>query len=1154
MSEPIQPGTPPAQNNAAAKKTVSGGFHLSAPFIKRPVATFLLSAAIILAGAVAYKLLPVASLPQVDFPVINVSASLPGADPETVASSIATPLERQFGRIAGVNQMTSVSSIGSTNITMQFDLNRDVNGAARDVQAAINAARTNLPANLPSNPNYRKANPSDPPIMIISLTSDIVPVPQIYDAADSILAQKLSQVVGVGQVSIAGSAKPAVRIIANPTVLNGYGLGLNTLANALADVNVNRPKGYLSDNSTRMSISTTDQLSGSASYKPLIIAYKNGAPVRVQDVADVTDSVENIETGGSINGKPGILLIIFKSPGANIIDTVDKIESLLPMLQASISPAIKLDVVVDRTLSIRASVNEVTRTLIISIFLVILVVFIFLREVRSTLIPSVSVPLSLLGTCGVMYLLGYTIDNLSLMALTISTGFVVDDAIVVIENITRHLEDGLSPFDAAMLGSKEIGFTVLSMSTSLIAVFIPILLMPGILGRLFREFAITLSASIMISLVVSLTATPMLSAKFLQPHDRNKHGRIYLFGERMFDKLRGEYVRGLRWVLRHQKITGLVWLSTLVLTVALYFIVPKGFFPQEDIGRLSGQIRGQQDVSFIEMQKKMKDLAAIVQKDPAVQSVLAFLGGSASNQAQMFVILKDPKYRPKGDTAEVIMTRLRPKLNHEPGAQLFLQAQQDLNIGGRQSASQYQFTLSSDSLADLDLWAPKLTAQMEKLPELRDVVTDQLNAGLREQLVIDRDTASRLGLTPSDIDNALYDAFGQRQVSTIYAPLNQYHVVMAVDDSFQDNPDDLSQIYVRHGATGTAAANSASGAPALPAASAAPPPDGTIRTEPAGTGAPVANATTATPASTTTASTTTVTTTNTAAVDTNTTTAAVAPAATDNTSVPLSVIAHYTETRSALAVNHQGPFPAATISFNLAPGTSLSQATDAITKAENDLGMPATIHTGFQGTAQAFQSSLGSEPVLILLALVAVYIVLGMLYESFIHPLTILSTLPSAGVGALLALLLFKLDLSVIAMIGMLLLIGIVKKNAIMMIDFALVAEREHGKSPEEAIYEACLLRFRPIMMTTMAAMLGGVPLAISNSVGSELRRPLGVTIVGGLIVSQMLTLFTTPVVYLYADRFRLWLRSLFGLAEPAKKPNRPPHIAPPELQGAAGD
>jgi multidrug efflux pump len=1123
------------QAEADSSRPINGGFHLSAPFILRPVATFLLSAAILLAGAVAYSLLPVASLPQVDFPVISVNASLPGADPETVASSIATPLERQFGRIAGVNQMTSVSSIGAASIVLQFDLNRDVNGAARDVQAAINAARSNLPANLPSNPTYKKANPSDSPIMIIALTSDTLPIPQIYDAADSILAQKISQVQGVGQVFVGGSAKPAVRIVANPTVLNAYGLGLDTLAKALANVNVNRAKGYLSDDITRQSISTTDQLSGAAEYKPLIIAYKNGAPVRIEDVGDVVDSVEDIHTGGLFNGKPAIVLPVFKSPNANVIDTVDKITALLPTLRASISPAIKLTVAEDRTNSIRASVHEVTKTLIISIFLVILVVFLFLREVRSTLIPSVSVPLSLLGTFGVMYMLGYTIDNLSLMALTISTGFVVDDAIVVIENINRHLEDGLSPFDAAMLGSKEIGFTVLSMSISLIAVFIPILLMPGILGRLFREFAVTLSVSILISLVVSLTTTPMLSAKFLEPHDKRKHGAIYKFGERMFNKLLAEYERGLTWVLSHQIFTGIVWVSTLVLTVVLFIIVPKGFFPQQDIGRLSGQLRGQQDVSFLEMKRKMLDLSAIVQHDPSVDDVITFLGaggpgGGSSNVATMFVQLKDQKLRPKGDTADVIVNRLRPKLNHEPGAALYLQAQQDLNIGGRSSAAQYQFTLSSDSLDDLDTWAPKLTAQMQKLPELRDVVTDQLNNGLREQLVIDRDTASRLGLTPSDIDNALYNAFGQRQVSTIYAPLNQYHVVMTVGDEFQNNPDVLKQIYVRHGSTGTAAANSASSAPAVLAASAAPPADGAIRTEPAGTGAPVAAASTASTSTTT-----------------NTTTAN-----TTNPAVPLSAIAHFEESRSALAVNHQGPFPAATVSFNLAPGVSLSQATDAINKAEAQLGMPTTIRTGFQGTAQAFQSSLSSEPMLILLALIAVYVVLGMLYESFIHPLTILSTLPSAGVGAILALIIFRLDLSVIAMIGILLLIGIVKKNAIMMIDFALIAEREHGKSPRDAIYEACLLRFRPIMMTTMAAMLGGVPLAIGSSVGSELRRPLGVTIVGGLMVSQMLTLFTTPVVYLFFDRLRGKAQQFSGRA--AKTPNRPPHISPPELQGAAGD
>jgi len=1103
MNDELQPGEPLAQS-----KPVSAGFHLSAPFIRRPVATFLLSVAIILAGAVGYSLLPVASLPQVDFPYVSVNASLPGADPETVASSIATPLERQFGRIAGVNQMTSVSSIGSASITLQFDLTRDVNGAARDVQAAINAARTNLPANLPGNPTYRKVNPSDSPILIISLTSNTLPIAQIYDAADSILAQKISQVNGVGQVNVGGSAKPATRIVANPTVLNAYGLGLDTLANSLANVNVNRPKGYLSGDSMRMSISTTDQLNGAAEYKPLIIAYKNGAPVRIEDVADVQDSVEDIHTGGIVNGQPAIMLLIMKSPNANVIQTVDAIMAMLPMLRASISPAIKLSVVSDRTTTIRASVREVTRTLIISIILVILVVFLFLREVRSTLIPSVSVPLSLLGTLGVMYMLGYTIDNLSLMALTISTGFVVDDAIVVIENINRHLEHGLSPFDAAMLGSKEIGFTVLSMSISLIAVFIPILLMPGILGRLFREFAVTLSVAIMFSLVVSLTTTPMLSAKFLEAYGTRKHGPIYKFGERMFNKLAAAYARGLRWVLRHKILTGMVWLATLALTVFLYIIVPKGFFPQQDLGRLSGQIRGQQDVSFVEMKRKMQALSAIVKQDSSVDTVVTFLGGGgggSSNQAGMFVTLLPQNQRPKGDTADAVINRLRPKLAHVPGAQLFLQASQDIQIGGRNSAAQYQYTLSSDNLADLNEWAPKLTEQMQKLPELRDVVTDQLNSGLREQLVIDRDTASRLGLTPSDIDNALYDAFGQRQVSTIYAPLNQYHVVMAVDDSFQNNPDVLNQIYVRHGAAGATAANFASAAPPVLAASAAA---------------------------------------------SHSTTATTAPG---NPAVPLSAIAHFEESRSALAVNHQGPFPAATVSFNLAPGVSLSQATDAINKTESDMGLPSTINTGFQGAAQAFQSSLGSVGALGLLALFTVYIVLGMLYESFIHPLTILSTLPSAGVGALLGLLVFKLDLSVIADIGILLLIGIVKKNAIMMIDFALVAEREHGKTPEEAIYEACMLRFRPIMMTTTAAMLGGLPLALSTTVGSELRRPLGVTIVGGLMVSQMLTLFTTPVIYLFFDWLRGWLRETFGMSRLGKKGPRLPRLLA-ETQGPAGD
>jgi len=1130
--------TAPAQTPLAEE-----GFHLSAPFIRRPVATFLLSIAIILAGAVAYKLLPVSSLPQVEYPVISVGANLPGADPETMASSVATPLERQFGRIAGVNQMTSSSSIGSSSITLQFDLGRDINGAARDVQAAINAARTNLPANLPGNPTYRKSNPSDSPILLLALTSDTIPVPQMYDAADSILAQKISQVDGVGQVFVTGSAKPAVRITANPTTLNAYGLGLDTLASALASVNVNRAKGFLSDGSTRYSISTTDQLGGASSYAPLIIAYKNGAPVRVGDVAEVTNSVENLQAGGFANGKPAILIVIFKSPGANVIDSVDKVLALLPTLRASVSPAINVDVAVDRTTTIRASVSDITRTLIISIVLVVLVVFVFLREVRSTLIPSVSVPLSLLGTLGVMYLLGYTMDNISLMALTISTGFVVDDAIVVIENITRHLEAGMSPFDAAMLGSKEIGFTVISMSTSLIAVFIPILLMPGILGRLFREFAVTLSVAILFSLVVSLTTTPMLSAKFLEPYNKRRHGRIYDLGERGFKRILKEYERGLRWVIRHQVTVLVFTFLTFWLNIWLFMIVPKGFFPQQDVGRLSGQIRGQQDVSFLEMKRKVVDLSAIVQKDPSVDKVLTFLGGGpgggGSNQAGMFVTLKPLADRPKGDTADVIINRLRPKLSHEPGANLFLQATQDLTIGGRSSAAQYQFTLSSENLDDLNTWVPKLTGSMQHLPDLRDVQSDMLNSGLREQLVIDRDTASRLGLTPSDIDNALYDAFGQRQVSTIYSTLNQYHVVMAVSDDFQNDPGDLDQIYVRHGNTGTMAANSASAAPALLAASAAPTAPGSsssstgnIRTEPGGTGAPATTVQTAVATST--------------AASSNRSTA-ISTSNTVRPAIPLSAIAHYEEKRSALTVNHQGPFPAATISFNLAPGISLSQATDEINAAESKMGMPATIHTGFQGTAQAFQASMSSEPMLILLAVLAVYIVLGMLYESFIHPLTILSTLPSAGVGAFLALLMCKIELSVMAMIGVLLLIGIVKKNAIMMIDFALVAQREEGKSAEDAIYEACMLRFRPIMMTTIAAMLGGLPLALSHSVGSELRRPLGVTIVGGLMVSQMMTIFTTPVVYLFFDKVRRYIRQWMGKASEAPISNRPPRISPPQ-------
>jgi hydrophobe/amphiphile efflux-1 (HAE1) family protein len=969
------------------------------------------------------------------------------------------------------------------------------------VQAAINAARSQLPSNLPSNPTYRKINPADSPILILALTSDTLTVPQIYDACDSILAQKIAQVDGVGQTFCGGSAKPAVRVEANPTQLANYGIGLEALRAAIGTINVNQPKGYLQDDERRWSVTATDQLFGAAAYAPLIIATDKGpvssaaassglpasaasavdttaalsgnsgaaatttstttttpvatavgpaaahGVVRIQDVASVVDSVEDIHTAGFFNGKPAILVIVFKTSTANVIQTVDNVLELLPMLQASIPPAIQLHVALDRTTTIRASVKDVTRTLIISILLVILVVFVFLREFRSTLIPSVSVPLSLLGTFGVMYLLGYTLDNLSLMALTISTGFVVDDAIVVIENISRHLENGKSPFEAAMIGSKEIGFTVLSMSTSLIAVFIPILLMGGIVGRLFREFAVTLSAAILVSLVVSLTTTPMLSAKFIQPHGTKKRGRFYRWGEQALAWMAAEYERGLSWVLDHQGLVLTITILTFVLNVYLYILVPKGFFPQQDTGRIGGMIRGQMDASFDSMMPKVKQIAGIVQDDPGVENVMSFVGGGGpggggGNTGNMFVSLKpDAKRLRNGDGAEEIINRLRPKTANIPGVTLYLQSFQELRIGGRSSATQYQYSLTADNLNDLNEWAPKLMAAMQKLPELKDVATDQQDQGLRAQIVIDRDTASRLGVSPLTIDNTLSDAFGQRQVSTTYRPLNQYHVVMEVDQQYQQDPDALKNIYVK---------------------------------------------------------------------------------STTGAMVPLSAVTHFEQQRIPLVVNHQAQSPAATLSFNLTPGASLSQATEAIEQARINIGMPSTIRGGFAGTAQAFQASLASEPWLILLALVAVYIVLGILYESFIHPLTILSTLPSAGVGAIVALLLFKVELSVIAMIGIILLIGIVKKNAIMMIDFALVAEREEGKSPRDAIYQACLLRFRPIMMTTMAALLGGLPLALGRGTGSELRRPLGITIVGGLIVSQALTLFTTPVVYLFFDRLRM--------------------------------
>jgi hydrophobe/amphiphile efflux-1 (HAE1) family protein len=1039
----------------------------SAPFIRRPIATSLLTAAVLLSGAIAYKFLPVAPLPQVEFPTISVSASLPGASPETMASSVATPLERQFGRIAGVTEMTSSSLAGSTSITLQFDLNRDIDAAARDVQAAINASLGQLPANLPSLPSYKKVNPADSPIMILAVKSDILPMSRLYDISDSILAQKLSQVDGVGQVSVGGSARPAVRIELNPAVLANYGIGLEDVRTALGQVNSNEPKGAVSNDLVRWTIADNDQLFDANHYRPIIVAYHNGAPVRLGDIANVQDLVEDIHTAGLNNGKPCVVLTINRQPGANIVGTVDRIRAALPLLQASIPASVELGVAIDRTITIRASVEDIQITLLITIGLVILVIFAFLRSVWATVIPAVAVPVSLIGTFGVMYLLGYSIDNLSLMALTISTGFVVDDAIVVIENITRYREQGLSPVQAALRGSQEIGFTVLSMSLSLIAVFIPILLMGGIIGRLFREFAVTLSVTIAMSLVVSLTTTPMMCAKFLKTVKKEGHNWIYRLSERSFDSLLALYDRTLCWVLDHQPLTLGVTIATVCLNVFLFVIVPKGFFPQQDTGLLSGSIQASQDISFDAMRIKQQQFTDIVFADPAVNSLASFVGGNnAINTGRMYIMLKPLSDR-HGMRADQVIARLRKKLAVVPGATLFLQANQDIRVGGRQSNSQYQYTLESENLSDLNTWAPQMLDKLKTVPQLKDVSTDQQDKGLQAQLVIDHDTASRLGIQTQTIDNTLYDAFGQRQVSTVFTQLNEYHLVMEAAQAFQQNPDALKSIFVE---------------------------------------------------------------------------------SSNGTEVPLSAFTHFEARTSTLAVNHQGQFPAVTLSFNLAPGIALGDAVKFVNQAAREIGLPGSISATFQGTAQAFQSSLKNEPLLIAAALIAVYIVLGMLYESFIHPITILSTLPSAGVGAILALLICRMDLSVIAIIGIILLIGIVKKNAIMMIDFALDAERKDGKSPREAIYQACLLRFRPIMMTTMAAMLGGLPLALGRGTGSELRQPLGVSIVGGLLVSQMLTLFTTPVVYLYMDRLRLRLASRKEKPE-ATPSNRPaPDIRPSSL------
>ncbi len=1019
---------------------------LSTPFIQRPIATTLLTVAIALAGLAAYRILPVSPLPQVDFPTISVSASLPGASPEIMASSVSTPLEREFGRIASVTEMTAQSTLGQTSITLQFDLSRNIDAATRDVESAINAARSYLPTNLPSNPTYRKVNPADAPIMIIALTSEKLTPSALYDAASTVLQQRLSQISGVGQVSVGGSSAPAVRIDLNPTQLHSYGLQLEDVRTAVAAQTANRAKGSLATGGERWEVSANDQLLKANDYRSLIVSYRNGAAVKLTDVASVQDSVQTVRSLGLANAKPAALIIIFRQPGANIISTVDGIKAALPQLHASINPAIDLTIALDQTQTIRASVSDIERTLLLSVVLVVLVVFLFLREWRSTLIPMVAVPVSIIGTFGAMYLLGYSIDNLSLMALTISTGFVVDDAIVVLENITRYKEQGMKSLEAAYKGAAEIGFTVLSMSISLVAVFIPILLMGGIIGRLFREFAVTLSVTILVSLVVSLTTTPMMCSLLLK--EEKNHGRFYLASERAFNWLLGKYERSLRSVLEHSFVVLLVAIGTIFLTVYLYTVIPKGFFPQQDTGRLNGSIVADQDISFQSMQNKMRRLATIALSDPGVATVIAFTGGggTTTNTGRVFISLKPLQERKV--SADTIVNRLRPKLATVTGATLFLQAVQDVRIGGRQSAAQYQYTIQSDNLDLLNHWGPILLQSMKGIHELTDVNSDAQNRGLAANIVIDRPTAARLGVTAQAVDAALYDAFGEREIATTYTQLNQYYVIMEVAPSFWQSPRALDNVYLSSTSGGV---------------------------------------------------------------------------------VPLSAFAKFGSTTAPLAVNHTGVFPSVTFSFNLAPGIALGDAVNLINAAERKAGMPSTITGSFGGTAQAFNASLADEPLLIAAAIAAVYVVLGILYESYIHPITILSTLPSAGVGALLALLLTHTELSVIALIGMILLIGIVKKNAIMMIDFAIEVERAGHKTAKEAVFEACLLRFRPIMMTTMAALLGGLPLALGTGMGSELRRPLGIAIVGGLIMSQALTLYTTPVIYLYMDKLNLWI-SQFGL------------------------
>jgi multidrug efflux pump len=1031
---------------------------LSSPFIKRPVGTTLLTAAVAIAGAIAFSVLPVAPLPQVDFPTISVSASLPGASAQIMAASVATPLERQFSHIAGITEMTSSSSLGSTNVTLQFELSRNIDGAARDVQAAINAARTYLPTNLPSNPSYRKVNPADSPIMILGLTSDKYDVTKVYDLASTILEQKLSQIAGVGQVGVGGGATPSVRVEVNPTKLESFGLTLKNIQSVLSLQNSHEPRGQLSDNGMSEDIITNDQISLADEYRPLIVGYHNGAAVRLEDVADVVNSTQNIRTAGYMDGKRAVFVIIFRQPGANIIQTVDRIKAQLPFLEAVLPQGVDTTLVLDRTTTIRASVSNVETTLIGSVILVVLVVFLFLRSPRATLIPSVAVPVSLIGTCAIMYLFDYSLDNLSLMALTIATGFVVDDAIVVMENITRHLEAGMEPYAAAIKGAQEIGFTVFSISMSLIAVFIPILMMGGIVGRLFREFAVTLSAAIVVSMVISLTTTPCMCAHLLKAHAKDeKHNAFYRISENGFNGLLWVYRKSLLWVLDNSLLMLIVLLLTIALNLVVIVRIPKGFFPTQDTGTIVGMVQGPQDASFPLMNFSVQELMKLVKADPAVAHANAYTGGNGSSNGGFIYIALKPLGKSCKEAASCavrqtsamdVINRLRPKMNRLPVASAFLQPSQDLRIGGHSTAALYQYTIQSDNIQDLTYWGQTLLQNMQKLPGLQDVNTDQQNGGLEDMLTYDRVTAARLGQTSSSLDSALYSAFGQSEVSVIYTQLNQYYVVMEVAPQYWQDPTQIKNIYIAPGSTSSGAGLNA-----------------------------------------------------------------ISPL--------MSTMKSQTGT-TPLQVNHTSLFPSVTVSFNLANGMSLSDATREVTEMEQKLGMPGTVRGFFAGTAQAYQDSLATEKYLVITALLAVFIVLGILYESLVHPITIISTLPSASVGAMLALMLFKMDLNVISIIGIILLIGIVKKNAIMMIDFALQAERNEGKNTRDAIFEACMLRFRPILMTTMSAIMGALPLAFGTGTGSELRRPLGITIVGGLLLSQLLTLYTTPVVYLYMDRMRL--------------------------------